>query len=423
MAAAVLRSKADPRQKGEDLLVIARALDDVDLELPPRRAQVRRATLITSADPLDPHLSVVIGYLLSLLTIDRIEAVDVVFTCEFSASALKGPPEGERARMEAAFGAALARHRALCGGHVGESDLARVRVLVRPTFEELAEAIGDIVVRFEGASTHFSTWLAGRAIHRQRPVLTATYSSAVQRGRNSDLTLVRGEPTSAHQVMFAPAIAVPAAGPVAAMATESRNLLTVYGQNRLVMAMGALRAPEWAGLLRYFQRHPGATWHLVGAERPDLVVPRIPPSVLSGISGNIRVHGRADLAGFFQDAAAFLPLPRVFGGALGALQAIRAGCPVVGMVDGDSDISNFIPAHLQFPTLEAALQRAASFPEEPDARARLLTAQREHLDHLSDFTTKGAELWAALCVADAAWERHAAMGQQPRPASAPGLRG
>lgn len=423
MAAAVLRSKADPRQKAEDLLVIAKALDDVDLELPPRSAQARRVTLVTSADPLDPHLSVVIGYLLSLLTIACVETVDVVFTCEFSASVLKGPPAGERARMEAAFGAALARHRALCDGHVGEGDLARVRVLVRPTLEEFAAAIGDVVVRFEGASAHFSTWLAGRAIHRQRPVLTATYSSAVQRGRNSDLTLVRGEPASAHQLLFAPAIAVPAAaGAAAAVATESRNLLTVYGQNRLVMAMGALRAQEWDGLIRYFQQHPDATWQLVGAERPDLVLPRIPPSVLSSLGGHIRVHGRADLAGFFRDATAFLPLPRVFGGALGALQAIRAGCPVVGMVDGDSDISNFIPGHLQFPSLEAALQCAASFQEDPGARARLLDAQREHLDHLSDFTTKGAELWAALRAAGAAWERHAAAGQS-NPACAPGLRG
>lgn len=405
---ALLRSNVDPGQRTKDLARLTDALAEKEIEPAPSGEAIRHVTLITSADAVDPHLSVVVGYVLCLLASTRIERISVVFTAEFSGVQ---PRDSYCARNRLDFERALARHRELCSGQVTVADLDRVEILVWPSLIEFAKSIGDAVIRFEGAIPRFTTFLGGRSLYRQRPVITATYSSLVQRGRHTDITLVRGAAEQQGQASFIPALVVPGSTVESShVGHAGQDLLTVYGQNRLAIAMAALRIPDWNDLIRYFQRHPEAKWHLIGAEDPGVVIPRIPVFARQHLEQRIIVRGRTDLTSFFSRSAAFLPLQGILGGALGALQAIRAGCPVVSRIDRGSDISNFIPESLQFPTLEAVLLKISGFAADPASRASMVAKQQELLINLSDFAGKGRELWNAI---EAARQIHVARVSLP----------
>lgn len=303
--------------------------------------KVRSVTIISAASD-GAHLHVVYAYAIALIASKEIEKVRIIFTCEWSWPLWqKSSYRDYMASLKDSF----MRQVAIFPGKqelLGKID-ERLEIVMAPRPEEMVGFLGDAVIRFEGPAAFKTTYLFGRAIHKLRPVVTASFSSHVAAPRNSDLLLVRTKAASHEQLRYVPptSISYPVCPPTPTHRPDEL-IVTVYSQGRIKSGLKALGENEWSAIEKFFIRRPRAKWLLVGASNPADARLAIPPNFEKTIGKNIEILPFSDLDEIYKKSLAFLAFPRMFGGGGAALMALACAVPVLAAADFKSDIANFV---------------------------------------------------------------------------------
>lgn len=390
-AAHIVRSYAD-RQSPRVFEVVARLLEQVEMDLPGGWGERVRTVTVLSSVTDGHHLKLLFAHAAALLTQPDLARVDIVFTGEWTWHLWQnGGSSKFRLSMLEEFSKQLAMYPGIEVPDVS----GRLAIHVAPRPSELAQLLGDVVLRFEGPAAFKTTFICGRSIHLARPVVTGTFSSHVTAGRNSDFTLTRSAAPGNGAVHFVPpaGMALPISAP--SRTAASRLLVTVYSQDRIRKGLQALPSEAWVQIRRLLEQMPDATWTLIGAADPAAARAAFPEGFLQAFGHRVQVLAFSDLREIYPKAFAFLALPNVFGGAGGATMAIASGLPVVACRDRKSDISNTLPDNLQTDNLAESVDLLLRWSDDGQRR-RFIMEQQRCLRERMDLRQKGKELLAVL---------------------------
>lgn len=342
------------------------------------------------------HLQATFALAAALLATPRCGRLYLVITREWNWM----PPSGTGSRRRTA--AQLRRAFLQQVSHFDAAEVIRreldrrLRIVVSPTESELAESVGAWVVRFEGAAHFRSTYLCGAALHAARPVVTATYSSVVEHGRNTDLTLVRGAPGPGQRLFIQPSPLARGVAEPSPRQRQSRTFATIYAEDRIRQGLGRLAGRDWEALSTLFDRWPDARWLLVGVDRPEAARAQLPAAFRHRHEERLAFLGYSDLATVFAGTRGLLQLPGAFGGGVTAATGIAMGVPVLVMTDPRSDVANALPAGLHVQDFTHAVETLGRWFGDEAAWEEALARQQAVLRGRMDLAAKGAELIAIL---------------------------
>jgi len=355
--------------------------------------EVRDVTLISAVN-IPPHLYLSFLYALVLLTQDRIRRVSMVFTGERDGwpAWQRGRHTQELDKVHAQWKERLSRVASAYPMLADPGD--RVRITLVPTERELADLIGDVVIRFEGPAPFNTTTVYAEAIHAARAVVTGTFSSLTRRCANSDLTLTRSRPIDATQEQYVPPSVEIESRVLASHRPDSGdlNVVTAYTQGRVLTGLRALTSADWDAVGELLLKVPRLRWRLVGVPDVPLATQAIPAAIRAEFDARIEVSGMADLEKLYTETFALLCFPRTFGGGRTAMLAVAAGVPVLTSGDPDSDIANLIPASCHIETFVGKLALIRHWVEDESARQAFVLKQRQLQRSRSMLSEKGAEL-------------------------------
>jgi UDP-3-O-[3-hydroxymyristoyl] glucosamine N-acyltransferase len=390
--ATIIRTYADRRD--QSLFVdISKLLEDCPLVgTPPSLGDEVKSITIISAATDGHHLKLVFAFAAALLAQATIEKVRIVFTGEWVWPVWsKVNTEAYLEKLKAAFETQL--------GHYPDVQPymatleQRLEILSAPAPNEMAALLGDIVIRFEGPAAFKTTYIFGKAIHKVRPVVTATFSSHVNTLRNCDLVLARAISKNESLVHYIPpaALALPLTPPVMDVGAEIL-LVSVYSQDRIKRGLASIKPNEWDAFGDLFDKHPNVRWLLVGASDPGLARAAIPAQFVEKYGKRIEILAFSSLDEIYRKAFVFLSLPKVFGGAGGATMAISSGVPVLTDTDERSDIANTLPETLHIKNLVDAINTVKEWVDAPQLRYNFVADQQRFLAGRMNLEEKGKEL-------------------------------
>ena len=354
---------------------------------------VGKCVTILSAASDGQHLKLVFAYAAALLTQNNISKMNIVFTGEWEWSHwTQSQAEQFISRMKKEFHQLIFR----CPEfqNIINSINDRLGIWLAPRHEEMSTILGDVVIRFEGPAFFKSTFIYGKAIHRDRPVVTATYSSHVSSARNCDVTLVRFLSDKPGHIHYVPPVIFSELKTAPSLTNKSGLLIvTAYSHDRIKSGLKAMsRSNGWTYLEALFEKIPNVKWLLVGANDPVLARREIPEIIQKKYGDNIEILGFSDLEQIYMSAFAFLCFPGMFGGGGAASMAIAHGVPVLVYSDIKADIANLIPEYLHVGGIMEAFEKIIFWDNNPDERNKFIMEQQASLLKRMDLKSKGEEL-------------------------------
>lgn len=345
-----------------------------------------------------PHVMLVNAYAAALLVQPVINKVHLIFTGEWEWSQWSKVNQDKTVvRLRDGF-IKQASHFSVIRPLISELD-ARLSITLAPRSEDLSHLLGDVVIRFEGPAIFKTTHLYSKAIHQVRPVVTATFSSRITSGKNSDATLVRGQVSSGCQFRYVPPAAI-SMTPIPAMLRERDEYIvaTVYSQERIRIGLEKMSNKDWDAITRLFQSVPTAKWLLVGANDIQAARKTIPKHIEEKFHARIQILGHSSLDEVYSKAFAFLSFPGMFGGGGAAAIAIAYGVPVLVNSDPRSDISNAIDNSLHVAGFLDSCTKLREWVADPSSWLQFVAKQQNHFADRMDLVSKGQELLRILTV-------------------------
>lgn len=395
------------RSVSDDILITYTSLlSDRPLDLPPLepgRSKVRHVTILFPNLGSSGHLSALSNFVSFLVSMKSLERVDVVFSGELAPAVWQG---GEAEKHKAM--ATELMHSAIADLHASPEAppelLSKLRITVAPEVEELAGAIGEVVIRYEGTVPSIQFRMCSRSIFKQRPVLATVGTSVVADVPDIDVLLTPSNrdledremhylrplprfPDDPKRLKFCP----PADGRLI--------LLSGYNNDKLARGLAQFDPPDWRAMADLFRQFPAVHWHLFGAKEVDAVWSAIPQAFRDEFSSRITVSERVALESTLPNGFAFLALPGVGGSGTTAKHALYEAVPVLVCRDADRDISNMFPEPAPHRDFAELVGLASEWAADPAKRTQYLSQQLANINRRADLVEKSAEMEEILARA------------------------
>jgi hypothetical protein len=362
--------------------------------------QLKNITIISAnVPPESEHLKAISIYALSIIMVDKVEKLNIIFTSEMVWDFYG---KDIRKKRESLYLEIIKGYiEQFTNNLLGEEHLmSKIEIFFSPRCTEMPNIIGDCILRFEGSAIFNSTHIWGQTLVNNRPVVTALFNTAVGIGANSHVTLLQNKKTEVNQQYYLPhsRISFDDVSSIKELIENSNtvkiNLVTIYSVDRISKGLLQLCQDDWNKIEVLLNKNIQLNWFFIGASDVEYCKTLFPKSLQAFLGSQIHILPPGNLDEFMTFGNIFVALPKTTGGGGTCRNSVKSGMLVYGENNNRSDITNYLPSEFIYDKFTDALEEINFILADSELYKNKLSQLLKHFHRESDAKAKGRELYS-----------------------------